>query len=332
MAQLIRSTHRLGPVSALLLMATFLSGCTAFNSARGPDSVYSSSSAEARSLQVPPDLTDISDAEQFVLPGDGGGPISRNTLLPQVGSARFRRSDSGSWLEIDAAPEAVWPQLIEFLRSRGFDIAQTSPVAGTLSTRWSGAASGGVLRNLIGGDDRERVSFRIERDGAASRLFARRQVADADELDSAPNWPESTSNPEAVSELLAQLLVYLGVSEQESQGIISAADAADILSPATVRTTSAGTQMVVHRGFLTAFDSLTDALQRGGSDISSRDDSVGRIAFTDATAVEAEEGLVLSVVPVHISAVRVAVTDGTGRRLSAEDERQVLSKLVDNFV
>lgn len=338
-------TRRQLSAAAICAFAVLLGACSSLDSARSPDVVYSSNSAESRALQIPPDLTDVSDAEQFIVPGDAVGPITRNTLLPNIDGVRLERGAAGSWLVFQATPEDLWPQVIAFLTSNGYVVARTEPVAGIVSTRWAGAESGGVLRNLIGGESRERVAFRLERTGAGSRLFARRQLANAREVDSAPAWPTESSDPEATGELLARLLVFLGVSEQESRGVISAAQAAEVLDPAVMRTTSAGSRVVVYRGYLTAFEDLVVALERGGSEISTRDDDVGRIAFASGVADEAvsavsAEGadsadageLVLSVVPVHISAVTVGVTDAEGRRLPADDERAVLSSLLEDLV
>ncbi len=313
----------------LAFVSVLISACSALDSARSPDIVYGSGSAEARALQIPPDLTDISDAEQFIVPGDTAGKITRNTLLPGVEGARFVRSDTGSWLEFDATPEDLWPRVIAFITSTGRVVSETLPVAGTVSTRWASADSSGVLRNLIAGDMSERIAFRLERTGSGARLFARRQIVDTDKVDSAPAWPATSSDPETTSELLARLLVFFGVSEQQSRGIISAADAADVLDAAVLRTTSAGTQLVVHRGYRSAFEDVASALIRGGRTISNRDPSVGRIAFSDQSD---ENDVVLSVVPVHISAVRVSVTNEEGRRLSAEEEQRLLSSLVNDIV
>jgi outer membrane protein assembly factor BamC len=320
----------------LLALSVALGACSSLDSAQSPDIVYGSGATQARALQVPPDLTDISDAEQFIVPGDRAGAITRNTLLPSVDGVRFVRSDAGSWLEFDTTPEDLWPRVIEFIASTGRTVSETLPVAGTVSTRWSSAESTGVLRNLIAGDMSERIAFRLERAASGSRLFARRQVVATDDVDTAPAWPTESSDPEATSELLARLLVFLGVDEQKSRGIISAADAADVLNPAVLRTTSAGSQLVLHRGYRSAFEDMASALLRGGHTISGRDDTVGRIAFSSQGAqtgdAEGDGGLILSVVPVHVSAVRVSVTDDDGRRLPTADEQKLLAALVEDIV
>ena len=338
-------------VPGLAACALLLGGCSAFDSDSSPDLVYSRDAEGAKRLQVPPDLTGVSDAEQFVLPGDAGGPVTRNTLLPAFDSVRFVRDDGEAHLAFEQSPEDLWPRLVAFLSEDGWAIDRTEPVAGIVATRWrepGGAERPGALRSLIGGggDVRARTAFRLERAGAGARLFARRQLADAEavEAGTAPDWPAASSDPEATGTLLARLLVFLGVDEQTSRGLIDVADAAELLEPATVRTGGAGSQLVVHRGYRSAWEAVNAALAATGAEIEDRDDSVGRVSFRAAAAATAAETdgaegaaadgegarpdvLVLDLVPVHVSAVRVELTDAEGRRLQAGRERALLDAL-----
>ena len=72
--------------STLILVA-----CGSFRSDSSPDIIYDDNSQQARELQIPPDLTDVSNSEQFIIPGTNGGPVTRNTLLPEFASIRFER-------------------------------------------------------------------------------------------------------------------------------------------------------------------------------------------------------------------------------------------------
>ena len=96
------------------VIATFmLAGCVFGPRANSPDVVYSSDPAKARKIQVPPDLSAVAPDEQFVLPGDSGGVISRNTLLPVLKDGKYVRSGDRDWLELAATPEALWPRLLQ---------------------------------------------------------------------------------------------------------------------------------------------------------------------------------------------------------------------------
>lgn len=322
-------------VAHLFLLASVmtLSACGTFYQPTSPDVLYSDASTEARQLQVPPDLTDVSDGEQFVLPGNGGGTVTRNTLLPEFESVRFRREREISWLAFKQSPEDIWPRLLAFLRSQKYRVEQTEPTAGTIVSQWRSAAeveSGGILKGLIGGDeDYSRVAFRLERGGDGSvgaRLFARQQTGSEAlvKSDTAVLWPARSSDPEVTSELLNRLLVFLGVDEQKSQGLLDEEQARAVLDDAAVQTTAAGRQLLVNRGFVPTFRAVTSALQQMDHAISSSDDGVGRIEFIDES-----ESLVVSLVPVHVSAVRLSLSDEDGRRLDAERERKLLTALRD---
>ena len=284
------------PIQSMLLLSvsiTMLAGCGSFRSATSPDVLYDSRAEEARALQVPPDLTDVSNAEQFVLPGTTGGALTRNTLLPIFSSVRFERAGQQSWLSLDSAPEEVWPQLLAFARKEKYLIDRTEPVAGVIVTQWrpaSAVARGNLLQSLIGGDEEySRIAFRLERSGQGTRLFARSQTASEKAVtaaakstdNSAVTWPVSSHDPEATSELLSRLLVFFGVEEQKARGIIDADQAQLVTDDVLVLSTGSGRQLLVQRGFKPTFDALLAALSRADYNVTSSDDGVGRIEFRD---------------------------------------------------
>ena len=315
--------------------ALILTSCAGFHSARSPDVIYDNNSESARELQIPPDLTDVSNSEQFILPGTTGGPVARNTLLPEFASVRFERSGQQSWLAFDQAPEDIWPSLLVFVRKEKYQIDKTEPVSGTIVTQWRAASAvekGGLLKNLISSDEAyTRIAFRLERSGAGARLFARSQAASAavaTDLETTDvSWPASSHDPEATSGMLSRLLVFLGVDEQKSRGLISDDQANSVINEAEVQTTGSGSQLVVHRGFQPSFKAVLSALTALDYPVSSSNDGVGRIEFKDA-----QESLVIEMVPLHISAVRVAVTDPAGARLPAEQEIKLLNALLNRLV
>lgn len=322
-------------LSLLLGCVMLVSACSSLQSANSPDVVYSDDAEEAQSLQIPPDLTDISNAEQFVLPGTSGGPVSRNTLLPQLSSVRFERAGAQSWLVLDQTAEQVWPQLLDFVKKEKYLIDRTEPGTGLIVTQWQAAsevARGSLLQNLIGGDEEySRLAFRLERDGGSTRLFARSQAASADVATgddaSTQAWPATSHDPEATSELLSRLLVFLGVNEQKARGIIDAEQASLVVDEALVLTTGSGRQLVVQRGFKPAFNAVLSALESLDYEVTSSDDGVGRIEFLDGDAP-----LVLELTPQHISDVRASLSDPSGRRLPDDQERQVLETVLAQIV
>lgn len=329
----------------VLMLAFALSACSTPRSPDSPELRYSANAESARQLQVPPDLTDVSDGEQFILPGTADGKITRNSLLPVVEQARLMREGGERWLQIDAPPEEVWPRLLAFLRDQKFPIEQTEPVAGTITTQWrpaSAVRSGGLIRNLISKDDSvERVAFRLERSGQnGTRLFSRFQSATQAQAGAAEPWPAEAGNSEETSALLARLLAFLGVDEQRRQGLLSAADARNVMSGAVLQSSTAGSQIVLYKGYLPSFNGVSAALGELGYTIDSADDGVGRIEThrgkvgadqigKDAADKGKTNRLVFSVSPVHVSSARVSLTNEQGRSLPPDDEREVLEALRD---
>ena len=322
-------------VTGLAVSALLLTACGSLSSPNSPDVVYSETAVQARELQVPPDLTDISNAEQFVVPGTDNTAISRNTLLPQIESVRFVREGGQSWLEFQQTPENLWPQLLGFLRDENYVIEQTEPVSGLIVSEWRAVdvpSGAGILRSLVGSDESfTRVAFRLERAGGGARLFARSQAAESKEaLEEAAGsdkvWPASSHDPESTSELLNRFLAYLGVEQQKVRGILGEEQAKAVLEDAVVQRNAAGSEILVNRGFASSFERVQAALQALSLPVSSSDADVGRIEFMDA-----QTPLVIRLSPVHVSAVRLLVSDSDGGRLSAEREQQLLSLLAEQL-
>ena len=324
-------------VGLSILSCSVLSACGTFRSDASPDIIYDDNATEAAALQVPPDLTDVSNSEQFVLPGNAGGPVSRNTLLPEFSSVSFERDGEQSWLAFDTTPEDIWPQLLAFVREEKYRVEQTEPVAGVIVTQWRAAADvekGGLLQNLIGANEQfTRVAFRLERNGAGARLFARSQAASEDDVAQAATqsgdaaWPASSHDPESTSALLSRLLVFLGVEEQKARGILNQEQASFVLDDAVLLSNASGSQIIMHRGFLPSYNAMLAALDALSYQITSRDDGVGRIEFLDS-----DLSFAIDLTPEHVSEVRVSVSRTDGERLPGEQEQVVLQSLLEKIV
>jgi len=323
------------PLLVAACMSITISACSFYTPPSSPDVIYSNSAEESRSLQVPPDLNNVSNGEQFILPGREPGSLSRNRLLPTFASARYVRSGEQNWLELEQPAETVWPLVLDFIRQQKLSVEKTEPTTGLIFTQWrsdAGKSEGGLLKNLISNEDLvSRYAFRLERNGGGTRLFTRSMQLAAEAAKQAPtsSWPSSSHNPEAVSQVLTRLLVFLGADEQKAKGILSEAQAKAVLDEAELERTASGTQLVVHSGFSPAFDQITTALQNLQYGIVQSDGSVGRI---QVTTDDSEAPVLISLIPVHISAVRVQVSETGGAKLDEEKELSILSALHKQIV
>jgi len=328
-----RVRSRLPQTALICTLATALAGCGSLASQNSPDVIYSEAAVQARDLQVPPDLTDVSNAEQFVLPGTGNAAVARNTLLPQFDSLRFVREGGQHWLEFQQSPEDLWPQLLDFLKKEKYRIEQTEPVAGVIATQWRPASAVGstsILRNLVAGEEFSRVAFRLERAGAGARLFARSQVASQEAVETADGadteWPATSHDPESTSALLNRFLAFLGVEQQKASGLLDDAQASAVLEDAVLQSNASGSELIINRGYQSSFRKTVAALQALDYTITTSDDNAGRIVFMDT-----QIPLVIQISPVHVSAVRAELTDEQGRKLSAEKERELLAALAQQM-
>ncbi len=315
----------------VLLSVTCLASCGSLRSASNPNLTYTDNAESAQELQVPPDLTDVSRTEQFVLPGTPGEAVTRGTLLPQFSTMRFVREGGQSWLAMDSAPEDIWQKVLSFTRKEKYLVEKTQPISGAIVTQWRAAsaiAKGNLLKNLIGSDEAyTRIAFRIERDGEGARLFARSQkTADTALTETTSTWPARSHDPENTSAMLLRFMTFLGVEEQKARGILSDEQARAVLDDATLQTNGSGSELVLYRGYQPAFRAVIAALGDLEYPVSSRDDGVGRIEFTVA-----DSSLVLELTPVHNSEVRLAVLDEDGRKLNSQKEQSILNSLLNSL-
>jgi len=317
----------LTPALMTLIVLTSLASCGFNNPASSPDVIYR--------LQIPPDLTNVSNGEQFILPGVEAGPLARNRLLPVFPGARYIRRDNQNWLELNQSAESVWPLVLEFIKKQKLIVEKTSPTTGLILTQWRADTekNGGLLKNLISGDELfSRYAFRLERDSSATRLFVRSMQLSGDAINDSIDdirWPASSHNPEQVAQVLTDLLVFLGAEQQQAQGILSEPQANAIIDDAEVQTTAIGSQLLVHKGFSPSFRDVKDAVSNLEYNVVLSDDSVGVIqAAPQADAAP----LLFSLTPVHVSAVRVLVTQQGGARLPKDKELAILTALKEQII
>jgi len=321
------------------LVAATASACQISARGNSPDIKYSENSRRAQSLQVPPDLSSISAGEQFVVPGNTGSIIARNTLLPLLDSARFVRQGSSSWLEVKVSPEDLWPRLLAFIEEEGFEVSSTQPTTGLITTQWrkrggeSGSLAGTIDRNA-----RVRIAFRMERaqlDGSGARLFARLQTNSDSAVDNSELWNSSATHPDKTSVVLQRLLVYLGVQEQKARGVLSAAAAAVIQSTAELEVSNAGTALVIHHSLGPSIEAVSGALRSLGASVDRKNSTAESLSVRDAEGTLAQtadvKNFVLLFSPVHVSKVSIGVANSEGERISAQQERNILSALWGEF-
>ena len=297
-----------------------------------PDVAYSSNLAESRKIQVPPDLTSLASGEQFVVPGDRGGTISRDTLLPVAETARLERQGGSVWLEVDATPETLWPNLLSFVREEGFEISSTLPPVGQIATQWRSRRGSSGSFASGSGTSRVRIGLRLERIGdAGSRVFARLQSATGGENDDQVDWDRPAANPEKSSIVLQRLLVFLGLDEQRARGLISKQAGNEIFKPSQLADSGEGSTLIIHQALAPSIRVVSGALKKLGVPVNRRRSTRTSLAVRNTDGVlgtdDASARYVLLFDSAHESRVSVSVADLQGARIGQEAELQVLTTL-----
>ena len=194
-----------------------------------------------RSLELPPDLSEVEVESSFELPRvfSGDDPERRDAVpvLARVESMRLQGSGDFYWLEVEADVETLYGKVREFWANEGYRLVVDEPVIGTMTTDWIYREEGGQdpdaswLKRLFEGENlaasQDQFRTRIERveDGPNRVYIAHRGtefqpgvVASdrndaADQLDDDLDWHFRRPEPELEIEMLSRLMVYLGMQQ-----------------------------------------------------------------------------------------------------------------------
>jgi outer membrane protein assembly factor BamC len=310
-----RSTVQRGILSALALAS--LAGCGSINSSFGtllePSRIDYKSAATApnktRSLEVPPDLTQLQRDSRYALPdttnrgtATASGFNAQTAAAPAVAAstaapvaakvteeARVERDGSQRWLVVKMAPEVLWPQVKEFWQDSGFLIASENQETGVMETDWAenrAKIPEGFLRNTLGKaldsfystGERDKFRTRLERgpDGTTEIYISHRgaqEVLTGLEKERTV-WTPRPADPELEAEFLSRLMTRLGVEKTKAKAAV--ASAAPVEQPrAKLARASAGGVVEVDEPFERAWRRVGLALDRVGFTVEDRDRTKG---------------------------------------------------------
>ena len=135
----------MNPISrlALLGLTLTLGACTVLES----DKVDYKSSGKAPTLEVPPDLTQLSRETRYVVPGSSvtassfqvGQPSTQATptATSSLGDVRIERAGTQRWLVISRPADALWEPVKDFWLENGFLLVMEQANLGIMETDWA---------------------------------------------------------------------------------------------------------------------------------------------------------------------------------------------------
>ncbi len=290
-----------GLTVALLLSSLVLSGCSVINDTLVGEKIdYKSSAKKGQSLDVPPDLSQLTRDNRYAVPGVA---VTANTFQSDkairssqvgiaasiVGDVRIERSGSQRWLVVNRPADKLWEPVRDFWKTSGFQLAIEQQDLGIIETDFAENRAklpqdfirntlGRVLDTIYSTGERDKFRTRLERtaSGGTEIFISHRGMVEVVTNSSGTNtstiWQPRPADPELEAEFLRRLMVQLGVSPEQSKALI-AGDAARQTS--RIETVNNQQVLLVDDGFDRAWRRVGLGLDRTGFTVEDRDRSKG---------------------------------------------------------
>ncbi|MEO8653698.1 MAG: outer membrane protein assembly factor BamC, partial [Ramlibacter sp.] len=169
---------RLGVLATCAVLS--LSACSVVQG----DKIDYKSAAKGTSLEVPPDLNQLSRDSRYSVPG--GGPVTASTYqigqaapgMPTaastLGDVRIERNGAQRYLVVNRPADQLWNPVRDFWQESGFLLAMDDANLGIMETDWAEnraklpqdfirSALGKVFDSLYSTSERDKFRTRLER-------------------------------------------------------------------------------------------------------------------------------------------------------------------------
>ncbi|MFI5446696.1 outer membrane protein assembly factor BamC [Polaromonas sp. UC242_47] len=303
-----------------LVAALILSGCSSLGETLQGDKVDYKSAAKGTSLDVPPDLTQLSRDTRYVVPGSavtasgyqvGQTTQSVTTAATTVGDVRIERAGNQRWLVVNRPADKLWGPTREFWQESGFLLAMDQENLGIMETDWAEnraklpqdfirATLGKLLDSLYSTGERDKFRTRLERTptGGTEIYISHRGMVETvtDSRTTGPVksgdgtiWQPRPADPELEAEFLRRLMVKLGVSQEQSKALIASGTARQSARVAKVNNMPV---VQIDEGFERAWRRVGLALDRTGFTVEDRDRTQGTyfVRYVEPTSDKKEPG------------------------------------------
>lgn len=276
----------------LIAIAAALSACSVLEG----DKIDYKSAQKGQSLEVPPDLTQLSRDSRYAVPG---GPVSANsyaigqsipnlpTAATAVGDVRVERAGNQRWLVVNRPADQLWGPVREFWQESGFLLAMDQPNIGIMETDWAENrakipqdfirnALGKVLDSIYSTSERDKFRTRLERSptGGTEIFISHRGMVEvfANRENDQTVWQPRPADPELEAEFLRRLMVKLGAPQVQTAAVATLPSDKPSSRVASVNNLPV---VVIDEGFDRAWRRVGLALDRTGFTVEDRDRSQG---------------------------------------------------------
>lgn len=286
----MKHSTRLG----LLGLTLALSACSVLEN----EKIDYKSAGKGPSLEVPPDLTQLSTETRYAVPGGAVTATgfqatqptrSAPTAASSLGDVRVERAGTQRWLVVKRPADQLWGPVRDFWQESGFLLAIDQANLGIMETDWAEnraklpqdfirQAIGKVLDSLYSTGERDKFRTRMERNAAGETeiYISHRGMI---EVYSAANnqkdqtaWQPRAADPELEAEFLRRLMVKLGTPAEQAKSLVASAVPQTSSRVATVNNAPV---VQINEGFDRAWRRVGLALDRTGFTVEDRDRSQG---------------------------------------------------------
>ncbi|THJ35992.1 outer membrane protein assembly factor BamC [Lampropedia aestuarii] len=290
---------------SLAATAAALTGCSVLDG----DKIDYKSASRGTSLEVPPDLTQLSGSTRYNVPG---GAVTANALLAtqirqgdsknvandQVADVQIHREGNVRWLSVPREPDVLWEPVRQFWMDNGFVLTMDQASIGIMETDWAENRAklpqdfirntlGRVLDSLYSTGERDKFRTRLERrsDGGTDIYVTHRGMVEeyTNNAKDSTIWVPRAADPELETEFLRRLMVQLGLTEEQSRAVVQAEQASGVsggsrastFGGAAIVNVSGAPSLELQDDFDRAWRRVGTALDRTGFTVEDRDRSQG---------------------------------------------------------
>ena len=324
------SPRNFSPLTAVTFAASLLlvTGCsTVSNLMQGDKIDYKTSGKAGPSLDVPPDLNQLSRETRYVVPGSAVsasayqvGQVSQTVPVAAVtvGDVRIERAGNQRWLVVNRPAEKLWTPVRDFWLEGGFLLSLDQENLGIMETDFAENRAkipqdflrntlGKVFDSLYSTGERDKFRTRLERNAAGGteiyishrgmiETVNTRNGTGGKSADTAGDtvWQPRPADPELEAEFLRRLMVKLGVSQEQSRALVASGVQKTISRISSVN----GAPVVqIDEGFDRAWRRVGLTLDRTGFTVEDRDRAQGTyfVRYVDITSDKKEPGFLTKI-------------------------------------
>ena len=292
----------ISPALLGLCVVTAVAGCSMLPESK---KIEYKSAGKAPSLEVPPDLTQITRDDRYLVPDTGargsatysaysadrsGASQSQNSaVLPAVDNVRIERAGNQRWLVVALPPDKLWGTIKDFWQETGFIVNVERPEAGVIETNWAENRAkipsdiirntlGRILDSLYSSGEMDKFRTRLEpgaTPGTTDIFISHRGMEEVytSSAKDETRWQPRAADPELEAEMLRRLMVRLGTEEKRADVAIAQAKAEPKAKLANSDDGSGGVE--VQERFDRAWRRVGLALDRVGFTVEDRDRTKG---------------------------------------------------------